>query len=440
VIRGKQAKVPEALAKAYQTVAEVSCDGEVITLLRHTTDNTTIPTKTIKVTSDSFEWLEPLKESLSVGPVLTYAEGEPFSGIIGLVNCIRKEAFGRNLKCLFIDDENAPKFDSSNEFYRNQLKQGLTMNVFRDGQWGSFRHLTILHADHKTQRTTSNCFASCLTLGDLSSLKWLSGPYDDQTSLLVRVQYASLNFRDVMMASGKLRLNFTGLDRLNGMDVPGLEFSGVTKDNRRVMGLVRSGAMATHVKADEHLMWTVPDSWSLAEAATVPCVYATVYYAFFITTKVEKGKSILIHSGSGGVGLAAIQVAFACGLEVFTTVGSEEKKSFLLENFPLLKPDNIGNSRDTSFEEMISIRTNGEGVDYVLNSLADDKLQASIRCLKKKGKFIEIGKFDILEDSKIGLGHFKKEISFHAVLLDEFMSASPAEKQVCSVNFDDGFT
>jgi fatty acid synthase, animal type len=80
---------------------------------------------------------------------------------------------------------------------------------------------------------------------------------------------------------------------------------------------------------------------------------------------------------------------------------------------------------------MISKRTNGEGVDYVLNSLSGDKLQASIRCLKKKGKFLEIGKFDLMEDSKIGLGHFLREISFHAIQLDEFcLKASPADKKV----------
>jgi fatty acid synthase len=236
-----------------------------------------------------------------------------------------------------------------------------------------------------------------------------------------------------MKATGKLKISYSGLDRLEGLDKPGLEFSGTDDKGQRVMGLVRAGAMATDVKPDEDLVWVVPDDWSLAEAATVPCVYATVYHAFFMTTKIEKGKSVLIHSGSGGVGLSAIRVAFAYGLEVFTTVGSEEKKTFILKEFPELKPQNIGNSRDTSFEAMINKRTNGEGVDYVLNSLSEDKLQASIRCLKKKGKFLEIGRFDIAEDSKIGLGHLAKEISFHAILIDEFMHATAEEKHVSSV-------
>jgi fatty acid synthase, animal type len=138
----------------------------------------------------------------------------------------------------------------------------------------------------------------------------------------------------------------------------------------------------------------------------------------------------LIHAGSGGIGLAAIRVALAYGLEVFTTVSTEEKKNFLLNEYPQLKLENIGNSRDTSFEKLVLLRTGGKGVDYVLNSLAEEKLQASIRCLGKGGKFLEIGKFDMANDTKIGLNSFLNELSFHSVMLDKLFKASDEEKMV----------
>ena len=178
------------------------------------------------------------------------------------------------------------------------------------------------------------------------------------------------------------------------------------------------------------MLFNCPDDWTLAEAATIPAVYGTVYAAFFLSIKIIQGKSILIHAGSGGVGLAAIRVAFAYGLKVFTTVSTTEKKNYLLKEFPQLKEQNIGNSRDTSFEDMILIQTKGTGVDYVLNSLAEEKLQASIRCLGKGGKFLEIGKFDMANDTKIGLSHFLKELSFHSVMLDNLFNASTEEKMV----------
>ena len=178
------------------------------------------------------------------------------------------------------------------------------------------------------------------------------------------------------------------------------------------------------------IVFDCPDDWTLAEAATVPAVYGTVYAAFFLSIQIEKGKSILIHAGSGGVGLAAIRVAFAYGLKVFTTVSTAEKKNYLMQEFPQLKEQNIGNSRDTTFENLVLTQTKGKGVDYVLNSLAEEKLHASIRCLGRGGKFLEIGKFDMANDTKIGLGNFLKEISFHSIMLDKLFKAPKEDKLV----------
>ncbi len=87
----------------------------------------------------------------------------------------------------------------------------------------------------------------------------------------------------------------------------GLEFSGTKLDGKRVMGMIPFGALASHVEADETFLWNCPKDWSLEEACSVPVVYGTVYAAFFITTKISPAKSILIHAGSGGIGLAAIR-------------------------------------------------------------------------------------------------------------------------------------
>lgn len=83
----------------------------------------------------------------------------------------------------------------------------------------------------------------------------------------------------------------------------------------------------------------------------------------------------------------------------------------------------IGNSRDTSFELMVQRETNGKGVDFVLNSLSEDKLLASVRCLGMSGHFLEIGKFDMANDTKLGMSCFLKELTFHAVLADNLLVA-----------------
>lgn len=139
-----------------------------------------------------------------------------------------------------------------------------------------------------------------------------------------------------MLATGRISMESFDIGRLKQEMTLGFEFSGVNKNGNRVMGTAMSGCMGTLVIPD-NLTWEIPETWSLHEAATVPVVYATVYLAFFIRSKISSGKSILIHAGSGGVGLAAIRVALAYGMEVFTTVSTPEKKKYIMDQYPKLK-------------------------------------------------------------------------------------------------------
>lgn len=168
---------------------------------------------------------------------------------------------------------------------------------------------------------------------------------------------------------------------------------------------------------DRNLCWNVPDNWSLEDAATVPYVYATCYYALYMNGGIKKGNRVLIHSGTGGVGQAAIHLALHEGCEIFTTVGTPEKRKFIREMFPSIPDDHIGSSCDTSFEQMVLTRTRGAGVDIVLNSLPGERLQASVRCLAQAGRFLDISKFDSTSNH-LGMMIFLKEVSFHGIVME----------------------
>lgn len=160
--------------------------------------------------------------------------------------------------------------------------------------------------------------------------------------------------------------------------------------------------LATTVGVKKRFMWWVPAGWSLEAAATVPVVYATAYYALVVRGRLRRGDTVLIHSGSGGVGQAALAIALHTGCRVFTTVGSAAKRDYLRQRFPQLPADAFANSRDTSFERHVLRATRGRGVDVVLNSLAEDKLHASLRCLAQHGRFLEIGKVDLSNNAALG--------------------------------------
>lgn len=170
---------------------------------------------------------------------------------------------------------------------------------------------------------------------------------------------------------------------------------------------------------DKDLCWNIPDTWAFEEAATVPYAYSMCYLALYIYGKMKKGNKILIHSGAGDIGQAAIYLALSEGCEVFTTVDTIEKREFLKKMFPTIIDEHIGNSRDISFEQMIMSQTNRRGVDIVLNSLTEEKLIASVRCLARNGRFLEIGKFNLASNNSLDISIFqKKDISFYIILLD----------------------
>lgn len=122
--------------------------------------------------SNSFNWLPRLQEAISYDrPTIVYAQSHPTSGVMGLVKSLRKEPNGRNVTCVFTVDE-APKFDENLPFYREQLKKGLAFNVFKDGKWGTYRHLLL---KNELTVTREHCEAVVGTKEDLSSIRWAEG-------------------------------------------------------------------------------------------------------------------------------------------------------------------------------------------------------------------------------------------------------------------------
>ncbi|KAH6943517.1 hypothetical protein HPB50_022695 [Hyalomma asiaticum] len=317
-------------------------------------------------------------------------------------------------------------FSPTNPKYADIFQQDLVMNVYRNGQWGSYRHLSLAAGG---PRKTRFAFLSIRTRGDLSTLEWYESPLKYASisgrrhidGLLCYVYYAPLNFRDVLLATGRIAPEPLAGKWGFSDCVMGYEFSGRDSDGRRVMAMAPSRGVATVSITDPDFTWEVPESWSLEEASTIPAVYTTAYYALLMRGNMQPGDSVLIHSGSGGVGQASIAIALSMGCTVFTTVGSTEKREFLKRRFPDLDDRHFASSRDLSFEAHILSQTKGRGVDLVLNSLADDKLQASVRCVADHGCFLEIGKFDLLKNSPLGMSVFARNITFHGIMLDKML-------------------
>ncbi len=184
------------------------------------------------------------------------------------------------------------------------------------------------------------------------------------------------------------------------------------------------GAHRTVFRTKGKFCQRIPPNVSHEEAATLPLVHATAYYALMYIARLREGQSILIHAAAGGVGQAALQLANHIGLEIFATVGSEDKRSLIHKNYNIAH-DHIFNSRDLSFAKGVMRMTDGRGVDCVLNSLSGEALRQSWHCIAPFGSFIEIGLKDILSNTGLDMQPFLQDASFTFINLKHVMTGNP---------------
>nr|WP_067295857.1 type I polyketide synthase [Marinobacterium profundum] len=266
--------------------------------------------------------------------------------------------------------------------------------------------------------------------GPLKNLKWvpMACLAPGAGEVAVRPIASGLNFRDVMYAMGLLADEAVE----NGFSGPtlGMEFAGEVIDvgpgvtefkaGDRVMGFAPS-CFSSRVLTQASALAALPQGWSCAEAATVPTVFVTAWYALDYLARVQPGERILIHGAAGGVGIAAIQMARYLGAEVFATAGSDEKRDFLR----LMGVDHILDSRSLAYADQIMQLTAGEGIDVVLNSLAGEAITKNLAILRPFGRFMELGKRDFYENSKMGLRPFRNNITYYGIDADQLMVERP---------------
>ena len=237
----------------------------------------------------------------------------------------------------------------------------------------------------------------------------------------VKVKAVGVNFKDILSALGQLSDEVIGLECFGIVTRASAGLKVAPGDRVCVTAL---NTYRTYVRIPVTHVHKILDMISFAEAAAFPVVYCTAYQAIHDCARLQPGESILIHSGAGGTGQAAIQLSKLRQAKIFVTVGSNEKKKLLMDLYDILE-DHIFSSRSMSFAKGVKRMTNGRGVDVVLNSLSGESLQQSWECLAPFGRFVEIGRADILEGSRLSMLSFDQNRTFIAINLVHMLKERP---------------
>lgn len=243
----------------------------------------------------------------------------------------------------------------------------------------------------------------------------------------IDVRAVGLNFKDLLVAMGEIDQPGFGHEAAGIVVAVGSTVSGL-KAGDRVMCLGdpssgRMGTLRTRVRTHSGLAVKIPDALSFDIAAGMPIIYSTVIYSLGHIARLRAGEKILIHAAAGGVGQAAIQYAQVKGAEIFVTLSSIEKKQFIIDNFNIPE-DHIFSSRDLTFSSGIK-RIAPAGVDVVLNSLSGEALRQSWACIAPFGRFVEIGKLDFQNGSKLDMTPFLHNVTFSGVDLNALAEERP---------------
>ena len=210
-------------------------------------------------------------------------------------------------------------------------------------------------------------------------------------ALRIAVRAAGVNFRDVLIAlgvyPGEAAIGSEGAGEVIEVGPGVLDLA----PGDRVMGMLPGGFGPIAV-ADRNMVVPMPERWSFVQAASVPAVFLTAYYALVDLARAQPGESLLVHAAAGGVGMAAVQIARHLGVEVFAT--ASPSKWGALEALGC-DAAHIASSRTLEFRERFLKASGERGVDIVLNSLAGEFVDASLDLLREGGRFIEMGKTDI---------------------------------------------
>ncbi|MER5646398.1 type I polyketide synthase [Streptosporangium sp. NPDC002524] len=235
--------------------------------------------------------------------------------------------------------------------------------------------------------------------GTLDNLAPLPAPEAERSlaegEVRVALRAAGLNFRDVLIALGvypggaRIGAEGAGVVVETGPGVTGLA------PGDRVMGLIH-GTVGPLAVTDRRYLTRVPAGWSFAQAATVPVAFLTAYHGLADLAGVRPGERLLVHASTGGVGMAAVQLARHWGVEVYGTASPAKWDTLRGQG---LDDDHIASTRTLDFE------TGFPAVDVVLNSLAHEFTDASLRLLAGGGRFVELGKTDKRDPADVAAAH-----------------------------------
>ena len=342
--------------------------------------------------------------------------------IIGFTRVLINEISNVKFKvCFFMDN------------YKETNKYIINFNniegFFHDG---SYLERLSLVGDLKLKNLSKyNYYLHYDIKGSINNMKIKLKKYDElcNNQVKIKVNHSSINFKDLAVILGIV----------NDINI-GYELSGTVVESKSVKFKVGDMVFCTNPNkgcgftnyfvTDEKFVWKQPDTFTDVMSASMGLSYGTAYLALIHFGRITNDDLIVIHSASGALGLACLELCKYIGCKVIATCSTEVKKKYLLDNYSNIVL--VTNSRDNEqYYNDIMEFTQNNGVDIVLGSSYDKFIESNMNLLRSGGKYLDVGKRQLLENKPIPSKYFLNSISYIGVHFDRLLESDNSMVRDC---------
>ncbi|KAI1095495.1 hypothetical protein F5B19DRAFT_503698 [Rostrohypoxylon terebratum] len=289
------------------------------------------------------------------------------------------------------------------------------------------RHGPVEHFEERPLKGQGALRANYKQPGLLSSLYFSPDPtflkplQDDWIE--IKTQAIGINMKDLAVATAKFDWDYLSTEAAGIISQVG---SAVTswKIGDRVFGFI-PGNMGNYMRSPATLVSRIPEGVSFTRAASMPVAYLTAIYALKHLAKLSEGETVLIQSATGGLGMAAMRIAKSLGANIYATVGSSNKRKKLVEEFGI-PASQVFHSRDPRTADEIMRTTEGQGIDVILSNAGGDHMDEILRCIAPLGRFVDVGRTEVIGKGKLSLEAFKRNATFSSFDMSLVYRQKPA--------------
>ena len=381
---------------------------------------------------------KPQRISIVTSNVCTVQSNPGLTGCMnsmlwGMGRSIRNEY--RNIQCRLIDIEPLAE-DAAQQLFEFLVSDSNLLEVSLRGNGWYTPVLSKTVFDDTDITDSWNLKLGSERPGNLDFLEFEKIKHlpPDNSEVAIDISAAALNFRDVMVALDALPDDAVVAGY--AQDSLGIECSGEVVETGsnvqeftlgdRVVALARN-AVANRISVDRNFVCRFPDNLDYEQAAGLSVGYTTALHCLEGVVQLKATDTILIHTASGGTGLAMVNLAQSVGATIYATAGTPEKKRYL----NMIGVDHVSDSRSKVYASDIERWTKGAGVDVIVNTLGGDISLANQDILKSGGNFIELGKYEGRQAVHAAIRDHDSNAIVHIVDIDRMWKQEPDRLAAC---------